>query len=213
MSPQKHASQIANASHSTGPRTAEGQNRSSRNSLKHGLCSTKHLVPRGEREAFDLHYNESIAALAPIGIIESQLAEAIILDQWRLIRARNLEGEIFARGFVNAKIESIAGGETWLAHAKELALLTLYEQRINRALARNKAEFETRQTARLAAEQPEPAQPQPQPTETKSTSPDPGFVHSSPEPQSANPILVPTETQSTAAEPVPIAPEPARRAA
>ena len=38
-----------NAKHSTGPRTAEGKQRSSQNALKHGLCALDPLIP-GEVE-------------------------------------------------------------------------------------------------------------------------------------------------------------------
>ena len=151
MSPQKQASQRANAQLSSGPRTPEGKARSSQNSTRHSLCSKKFLVAPEDRAEFNLHYNELLAALAPKGAIERKLAEAIVIDEWRLARARAIESEIFARGQMKFKDGFLAGAETWLAHAKELALLTLYEQRINRVLARNKTEFEAKQAARQAS--------------------------------------------------------------
>ena len=80
--------------------------------------------------------------------IENHLADLIVFDEWRRIRIRGLENEIFAMGFTTAKDQFFAGAETWLAKSKELATLTLYEQRIARVLSHNKAELEARQFAR-----------------------------------------------------------------
>ncbi len=152
MSPQKHAAQVSNAQLSSGPRTEQGKLRSAENSTRHGLASRKlQRISPDDRAEFDQHCAEMLAALAPEGAIERQLADAIVFDQWRLTRARALENEIFARGFMRAKDEPFSAAETWTGQAKNLALLTLYEQRINRVLARNTAELEARQSARKAA--------------------------------------------------------------
>jgi hypothetical protein len=151
MSPQKHAAQIANAGKSHGAVTEAGRLRSSGNSTRHGLASRKlRIIPPEDREEFDQHCSEMLPALAPEGAIEDHLADLIVFDEWRLIRIRGLENEIFAMGSMSAKDQFFAGGETWLAKSKELATLTLYEQRIARVLSRNKAEFEARQSARNA---------------------------------------------------------------
>jgi hypothetical protein len=150
MSPQKQAAQTANAQKSHSATTEAGRARSSQNSIRHSLCSKKYLIVPEERPEFDLYYKDLIEALAPEGAVEALLAEAIILDSWRMTRARLVENQIFCRGYMSAKIEDqfVAGAETWLANSKELATLTLYEQRINRVLTRNKAEFESRQAVR-----------------------------------------------------------------
>jgi hypothetical protein len=151
MFPQQN---VATGNASTGPRTPEGRARSSQNSLRHGLSGRKYKIVLDERPEFERHMNDMMAALAPEGAIELQLAEAIILDQYRLARARDLENEIFLKGTIEAPNDLIPGAETWERFGKNLALLTLYEQRINRVLTRNKAEFETRQAARKAADAP-----------------------------------------------------------
>ena len=197
MSPQKQAAQIANAQKSRGPASEAGRARSSQNSIRHSLCSKKYFITPDERPEFDLYYNDLLAALAPEGALESKVVEAIIMDEWRLTRARQVENQIFCRGYMSAKPEDqfISGAETWLAHSKELATLTLYEQRINRVLARNKAEFASLQAARrgagvlacalptAASQQPEvpAAVAEPAESQTETTAPDQpaGFVHSS----------------------------------
>jgi hypothetical protein len=116
------------------------------------LASRKlRIIPPQDRDEFNELCSEMLPALAPEGPIENHLAHLIVFDEWRLLRTRGLENEIFAMGFTKAKGEFFAGAEVWLAHSKELATLTLYEQRISRVLTRNKAELEARQAARKAS--------------------------------------------------------------
>ena len=197
MSPQKQAAQTANAQKSHGATTEAGRARSSQNSIRHSLCRKKYFIVPEDRPEFDIYYNDLIAALAPEGAVESMLAEAIILDSWRMTRARLVENQIFCRGYMSVKSadQFIAGAETWLANSKELATLTLYEQRINRVLTRNKTEFDSRRAARGGAglpacafpttqnQEPEatqvPAEPVVSHPETAAPEQPAGFVHSS----------------------------------
>jgi hypothetical protein len=204
MSPQKQAAQITNAQKSRGPATEAGRARSSQNSIRHSLCSKKYFITQEDRPEFDLYYDDLLAALAPEGALESKVAEAIIMDEWRLTRARQVENQIFCCGYMSAKPEDqfISSAETWLAHSKELATLTLYEQRINRVLARNKTEFSSLQAARQASSAGLPCAPpatQSQSPEVLPTAAEPaesqpetatpeqpaGFVHSSEAPTPA----------------------------
>jgi hypothetical protein len=187
MSPQKQLAQKLNAAFSTGPRTAEGKTKSSQNRVSHGLCSTKHAIHVSQRPEFERHYNEMLAALAPVGAEEAQLAEAIILDQYRMARARELENEIFVKGIADAKDQCCPSAETWAKNSKDLALLTLYSQRIHRVLIRNQADFAAKQTARKASET---AQPK---TQAAAAEPAVGFVHSpAPETPVPSAIVLPT---------------------
>ena len=152
MSPQKQALKAQIAGGATGPRTEEGKAISSQNRLTHGLCAKKYAIHASERPEFERHYNEMLTALAPVGAEEAQLAEAIILDQYRMARARQLENEIFIKGIADAKDQFCPSAEMWAKNAKDLALLTLYSQRIHRVLIRNQADFAAKQAARKAAE-------------------------------------------------------------
>ncbi len=151
----------ANAQLSTGPQTPEGKQNSSRNSFRHGLCGKIHAASPEDQEAFQLHCGLILEALAPVGTLEQELAQAIAEDQWRLKRARALENAIFAQGFDSQLHEdgnagdevdvALAAGQTWIEQARNLQLLTLYEQRINRVLVRNTADLEAKQAIRKAA--------------------------------------------------------------
>ena len=184
MSPQKQSAQKLNATFSTGPRTEVGKAQSSQNRVTHGLCAKKHFIHPSQRPEFERHYNEMLAALAPVGAEEAQLSEAIILDQYRLARARDLENEIFIKGIADAKDQVFPGAEAWSKNAKDLALLTLYSQRIHRVLIRNQADLAAKQAARKAAEAAQThegraVELRPENAETAAVSPG-GFLHSNP---------------------------------
>jgi hypothetical protein len=149
-----------NAQHSTGPRTSEGRKRSSLNAFRHGLTGQIIMHTPEDAQAFKKHCGGICEALAPVGAIELDLAQAIAEDRWRLNRARALENSIFALGQGEYLREgsghpetdaAFAQGRTWMAHAHELHLLTTYENRIRRSVEKNTAELNAIQTQRKAA--------------------------------------------------------------
>ncbi len=149
------------SSAAAGPRTPAGKRRVSFNAFKHGLTSKVHVHTPEESEAFRAHCQAYLAELAPIGIQESDLVQLIAEDRWRLKRARSIESNMFAQGINDhvGEIESgdeqidnaLAEGKTWVEQARFLALITLYEQRINRAIEKNTAALGALQTARREA--------------------------------------------------------------
>jgi hypothetical protein len=69
--------------------------------------------------------------------------------------------ELFTWGAERASLDEYADAATFIERAKELALLTLYEQRINRSLAHNTDALEERQAARREVQKkPRPLHPQ-----------------------------------------------------
>jgi hypothetical protein len=150
-----------NAQLSTGPCTAEGRKRSSLNAFRHGLTGQIVMHTPEDQEAFKKHCNGIREALAPVGALEADLAQAIAEDRWRLNRARALENSIFALGQGEHLLEdsghhpevdaAFAQGQTWIAHAHELHLLTTYENRIRRSVEKNTTELRALQTERKAA--------------------------------------------------------------
>jgi hypothetical protein len=149
-----------NAQHSTGPRTAEGRKRSSLNAFRHGLTGQIVIHTPEDEEAFKKHCDGIREALAPVGALEIDLAQAIAEDRWRLNRARALENSIFALGQTEHLLPdsghpevatALAQGRTWMDHAHELHLLTTYENRIRRSVEKNTAELRALQAQRKAA--------------------------------------------------------------
>jgi hypothetical protein len=83
-----------NAKRSTGPRTAAGKERSSRNSIKHGLLAQFNPI-EGEDPQERSKFEEGIRAdLKPKGGFEESLVDRIIKDTWRLNRFDNVEGAL-----------------------------------------------------------------------------------------------------------------------
>jgi len=129
-----------NAQRSTGPRTAEGKARSSLNNLRHGLTGQITVLPEEDREAHDAFCNRLITGFQPETPIEEQLAHFIAEDTWRLNRVAAIENNIFALGRSRHHGEvrnALDDAQSFLDHARELNLLSLYEQRIHRNMERN----------------------------------------------------------------------------
>ena len=101
-----------------------------------------------------------VESLAPEGAMETQLAQRIATDSWRLNRMSAVEHNLFALGH-NAKSDEIdtedpevhaalSAAKVFKEESKQLQLLTLYEQRINRNIQKNLATLQALQAARLA---------------------------------------------------------------
>jgi hypothetical protein len=161
MSPQQLAANRANSLLSTGPASQAGKRRSSLNAYRHGLTGKIHIATTEETAAFQKHCDSFRQALAPVGILEEELAQEIAEDRWRLKRARSLENSIFAEGHNRhvGELESghpevnaaIAEGKIWIEQAKYFQLLTLYETRIRRAIEKNTCELKAMQSQRKEA--------------------------------------------------------------
>ena len=152
VSEKQLAANRRNAQKSTGPGPA-GKANSSRNNLRHGLTGHISLLPTEDREAHDAFCNELIESFNSETPMESQLAQSIAEDSWRLNRARAIENNMFALGHGHerrgARI-ALADAQTFLTQANAFNLLSIYEQRINRNLQRNMKLLHDLQTERKA---------------------------------------------------------------
>jgi hypothetical protein len=150
-----------------GPKTEAGKQRTRLNAYKHGLTGQIHLFTAEEQEAFEKHCQSIVEALAPVGILEQDLAQSIAEGKWRLNRAHALESGIFALGQMADESSAIdqreidqpeisqtlSQAKTWLQDGRQIQLLSLYEQRIQRSIERNMAELRTLRAERQAARQ------------------------------------------------------------
>jgi hypothetical protein len=90
--PQPEAT--AAVARATGPRTAEGKARSSRNAVRHGLLSaSKALLPDEDPEDWADFLQDGLRLLAPVGRLEIAVAERIAHLHWRLARVPTVEVE------------------------------------------------------------------------------------------------------------------------
>jgi hypothetical protein len=81
-----------NGAKSNGPKTAEGQERSSRNAIKHGLSSNKIVVLDGEsEEAWEEYQRHFVAKFQPRDFVEERLVIQMAVNQYRLERVWSLQ--------------------------------------------------------------------------------------------------------------------------
>src|SRR5262249_29045932 len=79
-----------------GPKTAAGKKKVSENALTHGLSSAR-LIVLGEASAdWETHRRRVVENLAPVGAVETLLAERVAAGFWRLRRVAAYEEQAFA---------------------------------------------------------------------------------------------------------------------
>jgi len=95
VSPQQLQANRNNANKSTGPRSAEGKRKSSRNSLKHGIFSKDLIVREGEGRENTREFLRLLEDLRedfqPVGTTEELQVELIAADFWRYRRVLRAE--------------------------------------------------------------------------------------------------------------------------
>jgi len=82
-----------NAEKSTGPNSPEGKAVVSQNSVTHGLTADQDVISCESQAEFDLYRDQMVAELAPVGPMESALAERIVSLLWRLKRAGRMQNQ------------------------------------------------------------------------------------------------------------------------
>jgi hypothetical protein len=109
--PMQLTANRANAAHSTGPRTATGKARSSKNALRHGLGSALPVLPGESPRAWEDFRDGIVASLAPAGPLETELAGRVALSLWRLRRMAAYEAACVAAGIEDIAEESRRAAE------------------------------------------------------------------------------------------------------
>jgi hypothetical protein len=143
-----------------GPASPEAKERVKYNALRHGFTGQVLIMTPEEREKFDAFVKGMMADLAPVGTHETFLANSMAEEAWRLnqIRARcsNLSavgdfdgaGDKYhpMEGIETAVIDSVVARD----QSKQLALMSLYGQRTQRAYEKYKKELNELQEKRNA---------------------------------------------------------------
>ena len=171
----------SNAKKSTGPRTPEGKEKASKNAVRHGLLAQQAVIAGEDPEQFELHRQELLEEMAPVGPVETMLAERIVGLQWRLLRAERLQNAAFAALDDGEPMELLeARHEEWkrlkgserdqsvvgvfdeqaalakvvvedFGYTRILERLMVYERRIESSLYRTMAQLGRQQQARTGA--------------------------------------------------------------
>jgi hypothetical protein len=118
------------------------------NAYRHGLAGHVLVIKPHDDAAYRLHCEGILQDLAPVGAMQADLAQSIADDRWRLKRAAAIDNNKFSEG-INAPSHVITNHEQvddafamsrlWDGSAPQLALLTLYESRIQRRVEKNMA--------------------------------------------------------------------------
>jgi len=82
-----------NSKKSTGPQSAEGKKAVAKNAVKHGLFANETVIIGESAEEFKFFRDEMIAEVAPVGPVESMLAERYVSLSWRLKRIERMQNQ------------------------------------------------------------------------------------------------------------------------
>ena len=128
---RRAATNRANSTHSTGPRTESGKQRSSLNALRHGLTARTAVLPTEDPEAYQRHIQQFLDEYAPATPTETQLVHEIANTAWRLNRIPFLEAELLSRA-TNPPTEQAAIDFDIVDAHRALATLGLHGSRLSR---------------------------------------------------------------------------------
>jgi hypothetical protein len=168
--PLQNAANLRNAQKSTGPKTAEGKARSSRNRLSHGFNSSLLFIDGEDPEQFYKLLAELHDEFQPATASEQVLLERMAQNQWLSLRACRLQ----SRALNTACVPGYA--------PYDLAMYIRYQQSSDRAFYKAHTELLSAQKERKKSEigfepqtaaEPAPAPPTPEPSApTPSEQPD-----------------------------------------
>src|SRR5262249_51354821 len=96
-----------NSEQSTGPRTTEGKAVVSRNATKHGIFASMPVIPGECSQTWEAHRAGVVESLAPVGLLEMNLAERAALLLWRLQRLARFEAETVAAAVQAADVPAL----------------------------------------------------------------------------------------------------------
>jgi hypothetical protein len=107
-----------NAQKSTGPRSPQGKDASSRNGLIHGLSGDKHILPGENPEEFLLLLKDLYDNFHPVGLGEEKLVQRIAAGQWRLDRTLPMEAAIYRQRLEGVAAEDYARKRELVNHKR-----------------------------------------------------------------------------------------------
>ncbi len=170
--PNKVEANRRNAKKSTGPRSAAGKAKSSRNAVKHGLLAGRIVLADNAEEdpqQFDLLLDGLRDDYQPQSTIETMLVERLAASFWRLRRAYRFEVETITQAnrpnpLADAldelsSLPPVKRGERILPSPHSLDRLIRYETMIDRELLRTLRQLELRQRLRKMEQSPDHPDP------------------------------------------------------
>jgi hypothetical protein len=142
-----------NAQLSTGPRTIEGKQASSRNSSRHGLTGTQIVMPGEDAAAYEELRSGMHFAHNPANDPERVLVDQIAANAWRLMRAQRVETAFLAKLAEGSENPDATIAAAFVERPKDLARMQRYVSAATNAYYKAMSELAKLQKARAAAEQ------------------------------------------------------------
>ena len=130
------------------------------NAYRHGLTGQVIVLTPEDEVAYKAHCEIIHQSWAPVGGLEIELVQEIADDRWRLKHAAALLNNTYALGMTrpdtitthHPEIDAaFAQARTWQEDPKNLALLTLYQQRIKNKELKTEAQLRQLQQERREA--------------------------------------------------------------
>ena len=142
------ASNQHNALKSTGPQTPEGKAAVSLNALKHGLRSSRVVIPGESQEEYDRLCAELNIEWQPEGPTELHYVQRLAVSTWKLDRMERKESELAAQGYTDG-----------------LNIIWQHQARLERSYDNARATLERLKKSKAESEKPKPTQ-QPKPVQS-----------------------------------------------
>jgi len=114
VTPKKLTANRANAKKSTGPRTAAGKKRCSKNATTHGIFCNDLVLPGEDAKLFESFRHAVLLKLSPQDIVELMIVDRIVIAQWKLRRLNAVE----ASAHVGIAQDRIKGAREELNHER-----------------------------------------------------------------------------------------------
>jgi hypothetical protein len=125
-SPAQILANRENAQRSSGPKTVEGKQAASRNSLRHGLTGTQIVIPGEDASAYEDLREGMLRSYNPVTEAERVLTEQIAANAWRLLRAQRVETAFLAKLTEGSDDPDTAIALAFLERSKEVARMQRY---------------------------------------------------------------------------------------
>ena len=125
-SPAQILANRENAKLSSGPKTHEGKQASSRNSTRHGLTGAQIVMPGEDPEAYEELREGMLSSYRPANEAERVLVDQIAANAWRLMRAQRIETAFFAKLAEGAEDPAEAIALAFIEKPKDVARMHRY---------------------------------------------------------------------------------------
>jgi hypothetical protein len=155
-SPAQILANRENAQRSSGPKTQEGKQNSSRNAVRHGLTGTQIIMPGEDASAYEQIRQGLHESHAPANEAERILVDQIAANAWRLMRAQRVEAAFFAKLAEGASDPDTAIATAFIEKPKELSRMHRYVAAAQNAYYKAISQLAKLQKERLIADSESP---------------------------------------------------------